>query len=133
MVVEDDENDAIFLRMGFKKAGLSCALHVAQDGRQAIDYLEGKGAFSNRTEFPLPYLILLDLKLPHVMGLDVLKWIRSTPGIGFHHRHRDDLFSASFGCGVSLPPWDKCLSGETIELRGPEADAAIDQGFLAHI
>src|SRR5687767_14330439 len=42
----------------------------------AIDYLSGAGKFSDRTQFPLPGLVLLDLKLPHLTGLDVLAWIR---------------------------------------------------------
>ncbi|HUR44719.1 MAG TPA: response regulator [Candidatus Saccharimonadales bacterium] len=79
LAVEDDENDVIFLQMGLKAAGVTCPLHVAVDGRKALDYLEGNGAFSNRAEFPMPYLILLDLKLPQVMGLDVLSWIRARP------------------------------------------------------
>jgi CheY-like chemotaxis protein len=54
-------------------------LQVVVDGRHALDYLQGKGEFSDRTKFPLPFLILLDLKLPYVMGLDVLRWIRQQP------------------------------------------------------
>ena len=79
LVVEDDENDALFLQMGLKQLDAHCSLHIARDGREAIDYLEGKECFSNRAEFPTPYLILLDLKLPRVMGLDVLRWIRERP------------------------------------------------------
>jgi CheY-like chemotaxis protein len=59
------------------KAGVTNPIHVASDGQQAIDYLKGTGKFSNRRLYPLPALVLLDLKLPHVMGLDVLKWIRA--------------------------------------------------------
>src|SRR5207237_5041379 len=46
-----------------------------------MDYLQGAGKFADRKQFPLPSLILLDLKLPHVMGLDVLKWIRQESGL----------------------------------------------------
>lgn len=45
----------------------------------AKDYFQGNGKFANRAAFPLPYLVLLDLKLPYVMGLDVLTWIRDQP------------------------------------------------------
>jgi CheY-like chemotaxis protein len=79
LLVEDDENDVFFFKRAAKLAGMIDPLHVAQDGRQAIDYLKGTGAYANRSEFPLPSLVLLDLKLPHVMGLDVLKWIRAQP------------------------------------------------------
>ena len=74
--VEDDPNDVFFLQHAMKKMGVANPIQVASDGQQAIDYLQGAGKFADRERFPLPCLVLLDLKLPHVMGLDVLKWIR---------------------------------------------------------
>jgi CheY-like chemotaxis protein len=62
-----------------KRAGMLNPVQVAMDGRQAIHYLDGADEFSDRKKFPLPSMVLLDLKLPHVMGLDVLKWIREQP------------------------------------------------------
>ena len=79
--VEDDPNDVFFLQHAMKKAGVANPIQVATDGQQAIDYLKGAGQFADRKEFPLPCLVLLDLKLPYVMGLDVLKWIRQQPGV----------------------------------------------------
>ena len=76
LLVEDDENDVFFMQQAMKTAGVLNPIRVASDGRQAIDYFKGTGKFVDREEFPLPYLVLLDLKLPHMMGLDVLKWIR---------------------------------------------------------
>jgi len=73
--VEDDPNDVFFLQQAMKKSGVANPIQVATDGQQAIDYLHGAGPFANREQFPLPCLVLLDLKLPYVMGLDVLKWI----------------------------------------------------------
>jgi len=74
--VEDDENDVLLFEHAMNKAGVDNPIHVASDGRQAIGYLKGEGKFANRDEFPLPHLVLLDLKLPLVPGLEVLKWIR---------------------------------------------------------
>src|SRR5580765_8485160 len=79
--VEDDPNDVYFLQHAMTKAGVANPIHVASDGQQAIDYLKGAGKFADRDQFPLPCLVLLDLKLPHVMGLDVLKWIRQESGL----------------------------------------------------
>lgn len=79
--IEDDPNDVFFLQRAMKKAGVLNPIQVATDGQQGIDYLKGTGKFSDRAQFPLPCLVLLDLKLPHVMGLDVLKWIRQQPGL----------------------------------------------------
>jgi CheY-like chemotaxis protein len=79
--VEDDPNDVFFFQHAVNKVGVANPIQVVVDGQQAIDYLEGKDKFSNREQFPLPCLVLLDLKLPHVMGLEVLKWIRQKAGI----------------------------------------------------
>ena len=78
--VEDDPNDVFLLRHAWRKKGVENAIQVASDGQQAIDYLQGLGKFADREKFPLPCLVLLDLKLPYVMGLDVLRWIRERPG-----------------------------------------------------
>lgn len=74
--VEDDPNDVVFLRHAMDKAGVINAIHTVSDGRQAIAYLQGTGKFADRANFPFPCLVLLDLKLPYVMGLEVLQWIR---------------------------------------------------------
>jgi DNA-binding response OmpR family regulator len=79
--VEDDENDVFFLKHAMQRAGVANPIEVAQDGREAIEYLQGAGKFADRAKYPFPCLVLLDLKLPYVMGLDVLKWIREQPGM----------------------------------------------------
>lgn len=81
LLVEDDENDVEFMQMALEKAGLTSAFHVVGDGEEAINYLSGIGKFADRTRFPLPALIFLDLKLPLVMGMDVLEWIRARPAL----------------------------------------------------
>jgi CheY-like chemotaxis protein len=77
--VEDDPNDVFLLQHAMTAAGVANPIQVATDGQQAIDYLKGAGKFADREKYPLPCLVLLDLKLPHVMGLNVLKWIRLQP------------------------------------------------------
>ena len=79
LLVEDDENDAFFMQHAMKKAGIVNPVRVASDGQQAIDYFKSALKVGSNGEFPLPCLVLLDLKLPYVMGLDVLKWIRQQP------------------------------------------------------
>ena len=81
LYVEDEENDVIFMRSAWKKVGLLNPLHVVTDGEQAVAYLSGEGKYANRDEHPLPCLVLLDLKLPKLHGLEVLKWIRKQPSI----------------------------------------------------
>jgi CheY-like chemotaxis protein len=74
--VEDDENDIFFLENAFQEAKISHPLHVVRDGQAAIEYLSGTGKYTDRSQYPLPCLVLLDLKLPRKMGLEVLKWMR---------------------------------------------------------
>jgi CheY-like chemotaxis protein len=81
LLVDDDENDVFLVQRAMKKAGVVNPIRVVSDGQEAIDYFKGAGKFANRDEFPSPCLVLLDLKLPHVMGLDVLKWIRQQPEV----------------------------------------------------
>jgi CheY-like chemotaxis protein len=79
LLVEDDENDVLFVKMALAKAGVSTGLQVAEDGQQALAYLGGEGKYADRELFPMPALLLLDLKLPRISGMDVLRWIRERP------------------------------------------------------
>jgi DNA-binding response OmpR family regulator len=81
LLVEDDANDVFFFQRAMKKGAFINPIQVASDGQEAIDYLKGAGKFADREVYPLPGLVLLDLKLPFVMGLDVLKWIRQESGL----------------------------------------------------
>ncbi len=77
--VEDSPEDVFLLRHAFGTAEIANPVQVVWDGQQAIEYLSGEGQFADRIKFPVPGLVLLDLKLPHKMGLDVLRWIRQRP------------------------------------------------------
>jgi len=81
LYAEDDENDVFLMQRAFKQAGVSNPLLILPDGNRTVDYLLGKGQCSDRTAFPLPHLILLDLKLTGISGLDILKLVRTTPSI----------------------------------------------------
>jgi CheY-like chemotaxis protein len=79
LLVEDDEDDAFFMRRALTKAQINMPLHIAVNGQEALDYLGGAGKFADRAQFPTPAIVFLDLKLPCVHGFEVLKWIRSQP------------------------------------------------------
>ena len=81
LYAEDEESDAFFVERAFKKTGVGQRLVIVPSGQEAIDYLAGKGDYADRTRHPLPILVLLDLNMPGVPGLDVLKWIRTTPSV----------------------------------------------------
>jgi len=77
LLAEDDENDVFFMRRALRKAEIKLPLHVVCNGQEAMDYLSGTGKFGDRDHYPLPSLLLLDLKMPFADGFDVLRWIHS--------------------------------------------------------
>ncbi len=81
LLVEDDPNDIILIKRAFGKASVVNPIQVVEDGEEAIAYLTGKDPYSNREKYPLPILMLLDLKLPRKSGHEVLEWLRSQPGL----------------------------------------------------
>ena len=78
LLAEDNEDDLFLSERILAKAGISPVFHVA-DGKQAMDYLAGEGAYQDRARYPLPEVVLLDLKMPEFSGHEVLEWIRSQP------------------------------------------------------
>ena len=81
LVADDDENDVFFLRRAVARAGLANPLFVTRDGQQTIEYLGGTPPYHNRSQYPLPGLLLLDLKMPRVNGFDVLSWLSQQPNL----------------------------------------------------
>src|SRR5437868_2030655 len=81
LLVEDKEDDIVLIRRALAKAGVVNPLQVVRDGDEAIEYLAGERKYRNREEYPLPQLVLLDLKLPGMDGFEVLRWIRGQPGL----------------------------------------------------
>jgi len=81
LLVEDNESDVFFLQHAFKKAGIQNPVHIANDGQEAIDYLAGQGKYADRSQYPLPCLIILDLQMPRRTGLEVLQWLRAQPDL----------------------------------------------------
>ena len=79
LLVDDSENDLILMRVAFKKAGCNNPLQEVHNGEEAIAYLLGEGPYSDRTKFPLPTVMLLDLNMPKKNGFDVLAWVRAQP------------------------------------------------------
>ena len=76
LIVEDDENDAALLADAFRQAGCAPLPRFLIRAEEAIQYLEGMGAFGDRQKHPLPSIIVLDLKLPGMSGLEFLDWLR---------------------------------------------------------
>jgi CheY-like chemotaxis protein len=79
LLAEDDQNDVVLMRRAFERVGIPNPLLVVSNGQEAVDYLAGKDDYANREKYPLPGLMLLDLKMPWMDGFDVLAWLRSQP------------------------------------------------------
>jgi len=76
LIAEDRDDDVLLIRRSLKRAHVFNPLQVVGNGEEVIAYLSGEGKFANRDEFPLPSLVLLDLKMPRLDGFQVLQWIR---------------------------------------------------------
>jgi len=79
LLVEDDDEEILSLKRAFRNARISNPLSVVKDGEEAIKFLSGDGARGDRSRYPIPFLILLDLRLPKLSGFEMLAWIREQP------------------------------------------------------
>src|SRR3954467_14580530 len=79
LLVEDQENDVLSMQLAFQQWHVANPLQVVTSGEAAVAYLSGEGDYWDRTQYPLPSLILLDLGLPLLSGFGVLSLIRARP------------------------------------------------------
>jgi len=102
--VDDDPNDAELLKAACHAIDAPIILKTVPDGDSALDYLQGQGEYRDRNAFPLPSLILLDLKMPRRTGFEVLEWIRMQPALNrvrvlilTGSELKDDILRATLG------------------------------------
>lgn len=79
LIAEDDENDAIILERALRKVGFENPFRFCRDGTDVLDYLKAEGRYSNRQEFPFPRILITDLKMPKMGGIEILKWLYHHP------------------------------------------------------
>jgi CheY-like chemotaxis protein len=79
LAAEDMEDDRFILKLAFEAAKIPHELVTVRDGQECVEYLSGAGVFANRACYPLPALLLLDLKMPRMHGFEVLAWLATKP------------------------------------------------------
>jgi CheY-like chemotaxis protein len=79
LLVDDDPDDVLMVRTAVQRTLVGIPLSVVTNGHEAIAYLSEEGLYANRSEYPFPTLVLLDLKMPGMNGFEVLHWIREQP------------------------------------------------------
>ena len=82
LIGEDNSDDAELLRVAWRFVGPRVTPHIVSDGQEVVDYLQGTGRYGDRQQYPLPDLLLTDLKMPRMGGFDVLRWMREHPEHG---------------------------------------------------
>ena len=79
LLVEDNQMAIELIISAFNDKEIEDTVHIVESGQEALDLLFGKGKYSDRKEYPLPNIVLLDLKMPGIDGFDVLKKVKNTP------------------------------------------------------
>ena len=79
LIVEDEEDDAKLLQVLLTNCGIANPVRVALSGEEAMNYLAGGPPFANRTAYPQPRIVFIDLKLPGMSGFDLLRWTKAHP------------------------------------------------------
>ena len=79
LLVDDDANDALLVRKAAQKTLAGIPILVVSNGQEAVHYLQGEGIYADRSKYPFPDIVLLDLKMPIMNGFEVLRWVRSQP------------------------------------------------------
>jgi len=79
LLVEDESNYALLVQLAFEAAGITNPVRVVTDGASAVAYLRGFAPYDDRARFPLPALVIIDIRLPGQSGFEVLRWIKAQP------------------------------------------------------
>ena len=122
--VEDTEMDRLIVKRALEKIKLRNRLFVCEDGEQALDFLYNRGDYTSQKEYPKPDVILLDLNMPKVDGITVLKQIKSDdklkniPVVVFTTSDRDEDIIRTFEDGVSSYLLKSKFIHKTAEMEG---------------
>ena len=124
LLAEDLEDDVFLFERALQRRKIGCVVRVASNGKQALDYLAGRGEFADRDSFPLPSLVVMDIKMPEMDGLEALKEIRQdgklsrVPVVIFTSSKREEDVELAYELGANayvVKPSDADQLGDTLE------------------
>ena len=127
LLVEDNRQDEILILRALQKVNLANRVEVVRDGQQALDYLLGTGEFADRRAADLPAIVMLDINLPRVNGIEVLAQLRAAPRtrllpvvmLTSSDEEHDRLRSYASGCNSFVrKPLDFAEFAETVARLG---------------
>jgi CheY-like chemotaxis protein len=130
LLVEDSESDIFFVRQILSKSKASVSLQVVTDGVEAVAYLSGSGRYTDRSAFPRPSLILMDLKLPKKSGLEILEWKKTQASL------RDlpvFVLTSSNECGDVRAAYNQGASLYLVKPMGLDKLRALLQALLSYL
>lgn len=79
LLAEDSPAAIILVERAFRRSGMDYALQIVRDGREAVYYLNGDGRYGDRVQYPLPVLLMTNIKMPNLSGFELLTWVRRKP------------------------------------------------------
>jgi CheY-like chemotaxis protein len=107
LIGEDETDDAFFLERALQETGFTLRIRVLRDGQKILDYVQGRPPYENRSDNPLPALLILDLKMPVLSGFDVLVWrqhepqLRSIPVVIFSGLESETSITRALSLGAN--------------------------------
>lgn len=126
LYVEDDPNDVFFFERAVGSAKLDAKVRAVPDGDIALEWLAGNGIYSARTLYPLPDVLVLDLKLPRLNGLSVLDAIRREPTL-------NDLTVVIYSSSLQRKDVSHALANGASRFIGKTSDCAELVGYLRNL
>ena len=103
LLAEDDQKDVMMINLALERDGIPAEFHLVNDGEQVVEYLAGTGLFRNRNRYPFPDLVIVDLKMARMGGMDIVKWLRKDFGVFPDARRDPERVWTDGRCEGSLP------------------------------
>ena len=121
LVADDSEDDQFLIARALHKSGTDCRIFAVEDGEKAIRYIAGLGEYQDRSRYPFPDAVLLDLKLPRRDGFEVLQWLRASsfkdlPVVAHSSSSHESDIRHAFESGADLY---LCKAPNLSEVSGP--------------